>query len=429
MEDRLKEAPIGLEIMVGAPPACRVIFSPASDLQRSDSLSTEIDRPMIMARTEDGENKENSNFDSRVSAALPKLIAEVFSGVKGRQKKGLQPIVLEKIISSSDAAKLRGFQRCENIGIMYKQGDAVMPSCHSGTRILFAQHRETGQRVVLKIRNKRSSFAHKLEEAKWRHSMEFLQNLPQSAEISAILDLFEDQNNYYVVMEKVPGQDLYETLRHGSLSPEEVKEVVKQLLMAINQLHSRNRIHKDIKLENVMFQRATLPPVSGSMSGKGAEHRNSRVSIKLLDFDTVDSFDLRAAHKAEDVLGTDQYIAQEAYAGIYSPASDVFAVGVIAYRLLAGKFPFRWSIFNDQHGDNWVGSPSMNEIRRNLLKQSIDWSLYSFTSDSRAHDLVKKMLSNDSNDRPTITEALDDPWFQDVQQRPQRRAASVMVCL
>lgn len=40
--------------------------------------------------------------------------------------------------------------------------------------------------------------------------------------------------------------------------------------------------------------------------------------------------------KGRHVLGTDQYIAPEAYEGKYSPASDIFAVGVIAYKMLTG---------------------------------------------------------------------------------------------
>merc|ERR1719215_2216840 len=95
-------------------------------------------------------------------------------------------------------------------------------------------------------------------------------------------------------------------------------------------------------------------------------------SVKLIDFDTVEDWSPKSP-KATRVLGTDQYIAPEAYEGRYSPASDIFAIGVIAYRLLAGTFPFRNSLFDDKPGENWVGSPKMREIRGKLQAVRLDW--------------------------------------------------------
>merc|ERR1719235_55446 len=96
-------------------------------------------------------------------------------------------------------------------------------------------------------------------------------------------------------------------------------------------------------------------------------------TVKVIDFDTLDQW-TPSSGVAKDVVGTDQYIAQEAYAGKYSPLSDVFAVGVIAYKLLCGKFPFHDEIFDDEAGENWVGSPKMLQIRRRLKVAKIDFS-------------------------------------------------------
>lgn len=62
--------------------------------------------------------------------------------------------------------------------------------------------------------------------------------------------------------------------------------------------------------------------------------------LKLIDFDTVEPYSAKQARKSKSVIGTDQYIAQEAYGGKYSPASDMFAVGVMAYRTRAAPAPF-----------------------------------------------------------------------------------------
>merc|ERR1719316_600405 len=93
--------------------------------------------------------------------------------------------------------------------------------------------------------------------------------------------------------------------------------------------------------------------LSPKLSPKGRDAaRDGEVSptaVKVIDFDTLDQW-TPTSPGGREVVGTDQYIAQEAYAGKYSPLSDVFAVGVIAYRLLSGRFPFHSQLFNDEPG-------------------------------------------------------------------------------
>merc|ERR1719359_2313057 len=129
-------------------------------------------------------------------------------------------------------------------------------------------------------------------------------------------------------------------------------------------------------------------------------------SVKVIDFDTLDQWTPHAG-VSKDVVGTDQYIAQEAYAGKYSPLSDVFAVGVIAYKLLSGKFPFHDEIFDDEAGENWVGSPKMLQIRRRLKVAKVDFSPSVFHEQPRALDLVTRMLAYNEQHRPTAAAALE----------------------
>merc|ERR1719482_1471245 len=128
-------------------------------------------------------------------------------------------------------------------------------------------------------------------------------------------------------------------------------------------MHENNAIHKDLKLENVVVDAG-----NGRIQADGWSPK----SVKIIDFDTVEEWSPKSP-KAQDVLGTDQYIAQEAYDGTYSPCSDVFSLGVILYRLVAGKFPFREEIFDDQPGENWVGSQKMKQIRNRLKMAKLDF--------------------------------------------------------
>merc|ERR1719189_1472823 len=81
-------------------------------------------------------------------------------------------------------------------------------------------------------------------------------NLLASPHIAAIFDVIEDRDNYFVVMEKVSGKNLFESLTGQELLPvPQVKIILRQILTAIAALHAKGRIHKDLKLENVMFDK------------------------------------------------------------------------------------------------------------------------------------------------------------------------------
>eukprot|EP00928_Gymnodinium_smaydae_P009166 TRINITY_DN13394_c0_g2_i3.p1 TRINITY_DN13394_c0_g2~~TRINITY_DN13394_c0_g2_i3.p1 ORF type:complete len:192 (+),score=31.50 TRINITY_DN13394_c0_g2_i3:208-783(+) len=133
-------------------------------------------------------------------------------------------------------------------------------------------------------------------------------------------------------------------------------------------------------------------------------------SAKLIDFDTVQDWE-PSSPKARDVLGTDGYIAPEAYGGQYSPASDIYCVGVILYKLLTRKFPFRSEIFDDQPGENWVGSPAMARIQERLKHEKIDFQRPPLNKCPAVADLLAKMLAFDAAERPSAEEAMGHPWF------------------
>merc|ERR1711907_503877 len=133
-------------------------------------------------------------------------------------------------------------------------------------------------------------------------------------------------------------------------------------------------------------------------------------AVKLIDFDTVDVYTPK--EKSRSVVGTDQYIAQEAYAGRYSPASDIFSCGVIAYRLITGKFPFKAKMFDDKPGENWVGSPKMKQIQDRLNDFIIDFDRPPFPAEPKATELVRWMLTMNENERPTAKQCLEHEFLE-----------------
>lgn len=256
--------------------------------------------------------------------------------------------------------------------------------------------------VVIKVRSKPNCFRSREDERSWRHNTEFLLNMPENLGIARLHDVLEDPVAFYVVMERVSGMDLFETLvAEGKVSARCARDILRHLLASLVHLHSHNGVHKDLKLENIMLEHSLRA------------RRPSSESVKVIDFDTLEEW-TPTSNTCKDVVGTDQYISQEAYAGRYSPLSDIFAVGVIAYRFLTGKFPFHNGMFDDEAGENWVGSPKMSQIRRRLKAFKVDFSHQVFREHPTAADLVMRMLSYSEQHRPSAAAALEHPWFREV---------------
>lgn len=124
------------------------------------------------------------------------------------------------------------------------------------------------------------------------------------------------------VSEYAPGGSLAEWLeRHGGKSPsfDAATRMVEGILAGLEHLHSRNIIHRDLKPANILLQGETP---------RLADFGIARV-IK-----TTNSYSVT-------VSGTSPYMAPEVYRGKRTEQTDLWAVGVILYQLLAGTLPFR----------------------------------------------------------------------------------------
>jgi len=287
-----------------------------------------------------------------------------------------------------------------------------MPTTHRGMQVLYAKRRLDGEEVVVKIRQKSRSFVGKSDEQAWRQCTNVLLNLSKHWGIVHVHEVLEDSDRYYVVMERIRGQDLFETMcSEGLLPHSEVKAILRQLLAALAHLHGAGCVHQDVKLDNIMLSRSSS---GGRCSSSSSSCTSSLPAISLIDFDTLATdCSVGFVGKSRNVLGTNQYIAPEAYEGRYSPASDVFAAGVVGYWLLVGRPPFDPGIFDDGAGENKAGSPEMMEIQRRLKSATVAWDNEDFgTGMESIASLLQSMLSDDPGMRPSALEALAHTWLQ-----------------
>lgn len=135
----------------------------------------------------------------------------------------------------------------------------------------------------------------------------------------------------FSVMEYLPGEDLGQRLRReGALSWECTRDILLQVIGGLRAAHEMGVLHRDIKPSNVFLVR-------------GRQGRPDYV--KLLDFGLAKAVD-PASSLAEgltlvdEVMGTAQYLAPERILGEPADArSDLYSVGVMAFRMLCGSLP------------------------------------------------------------------------------------------
>ena len=179
-----------------------------------------------------------------------------------------------------------------------------------------ARDEESGQIVALKLLREayaddpeyRSRFERELELARRVHSPHVVQ----------VLGYGVREGSPYLALEYVDGPSLRERLaEHGPYAWPEARALLAQLAAGLADAHAAGILHRDVKPSNVLLA--------------------SDGTAKLTDFGIARGLDLTRVTGTSTLLGTPAYLAPE---GPLDARSDLYALGVIAYELLAGAPPF-----------------------------------------------------------------------------------------
>ncbi|WP_435588876.1 serine/threonine-protein kinase [Micromonospora chalcea] len=137
-----------------------------------------------------------------------------------------------------------------------------------------------------------------------------------------VYDFGSDQHIAFLVMEYVEGDALSATLsRVGRLTPARTMALLAQAADALHAAHEKGIVHRDVKPGNLLVR--------------------PNGTLVLTDFGIARSELVGQLTAAGSVLGTASYISPEQATGaVATPASDVYALGVVAYQCLAGRRPF-----------------------------------------------------------------------------------------
>jgi len=177
------------------------------------------------------------------------------------------------------------------------------------------RHLTLGKHVALKIlRTGASDF-----EARFQREARALARLDHPNCVR-VLDYGRSQEHQFIAMELCAGETLGSALKTGALSVVRALHIARGLLAALGHAHAHGILHRDVKPENVLLVGAR--PV-------------------LIDFGLAVLEDEAALTGAGMCLGSPSYIAPERLLGRGSDArTDLYAVGVILYEMLAGTRPY-----------------------------------------------------------------------------------------
>ncbi|CAE7398425.1 unnamed protein product [Symbiodinium natans] len=180
-----------------------------------------------------------------------------------------------------------------------------------------------------------------------------------------------------IVMDKLDGGDLVEGLqRHlkerGQINCLDVVHVAYQMASSIHYLHNRNVVHRDVKGDNYLMDRKNMT--------------DGQCKIVLTDFGTACT--CKQSDRLSSGVGTKIFWPPEFFDRDYSQKVDVWAMGVIMYGLVSGRFPFR----------------DENDVRNKEVRIP-----------KRVHpvceEYIRKMLDKGEKSRMSSAEVMAHPWI------------------
>jgi len=211
--------------------------------------------------------------------------------------------------------------------------------------------------------------------------------------ICRLLELYQKGRFMYFVMELCEGKDVFDRMleqEEHSFGEPQAADIVRQVASALHYAHNVGIAHRDVKPENMVFV------------NKDPQYNH----IKVIDWGLGFYFGDR---KMKSSVGSLQYCAPEVLqadswtagwtsgSSGYSPACDLWSLGVCTYVILCGKPPF-WGRLNQQL--------KMMKKEKFPMEDQL-WQAIS----PEAKDLVKSLLRVNQKKRLPLAKVLSHPWF------------------
>lgn len=178
------------------------------------------------------------------------------------------------------------------------------------------------------------------------HSMAKLKH-PNTVEVYEYGKL--DSGEDYITMEIVPGKELDELIKTGTIEINKTYKILIQIAQVLNFIHSRHLVHRDIKPSNIRIK--------------------PDGTVKIMDFGLMNQMGIPSQGT---ITGTVFYLPPEVVTGgVIDARSDMYSLGVLAYEVLTGKVPFNGTKTMMQVIRDHVSTmpPSLSKLRSDIPKE------------------------------------------------------------
>ncbi len=236
--------------------------------------------------------------------------------------------------------EIQGILGRGGMGVVYKAFDPAI-------------HRQVAIKTITKSAMDPSELQYAI--ARFRHEAQAVGRLTHPR-IAAIYDYGEDEDLAYIVMELVNGRSLYDHLQNkAKFELSEIGEIIRQLLDGLGYAHAQGVVHRDIKPSNLLI--------------------NDDGRIKISDFG-IAHIDTSSLTQVGEIMGSPGYMSPEQFTGDEPDSrTDIYAAGVIAYELLAGRKPFTGS--NVEIMRQVISERPPNPSQFNpLISAQLDWAVH-----------------------------------------------------
>ncbi|XP_005089290.1 serine/threonine-protein kinase Nek4 [Aplysia californica] len=243
--------------------------------------------------------------------------------------------------------------------------------------VWLAKHKKDKKQYVLKKMN--LGKASRRERKSAEQEAKLLSKL-KHPNIVSYKDSFETDSGFlYIAMQYCEGGDLYAKLkeqRGQALEERQVVEWFVQIAMALQYMHERNILHRDLKTQNIFLTKSKI--------------------IKVGDLGIARVLD-NASDMATTLIGTPYYMSPELFSNKpYNHKSDVWALGCCVYEMTTLKHAFN--------------AKDMNSLVYKILKGRMPPMPGKYSSELLV--LMRSMMHQEPEKRPSVNRILRDPYIK-----------------
>ena len=242
------------------------------------------------------------------------------------------------------------------------------------SKVARAFHTISEQIVAVKILDKKK-IEDEVDIERINREIEILRNI-YHPNVCQMYETYTTIHNYYLIMEYVPGGDLFDYISEKSFLPEnQACYFFRQLISAMEYLSSLGVTHRDIKPENILLN-------------------EDYTQIKLIDFglsNYAENGEFLQSSCGSPCYASPEMLSGKPYSGL---ETDIWSAGIVLYSMLVGGLPF-------------------DDVElKSLYKQIKEGKFYiPSTLSLEAIDLLKQILRVDPRKRITFRELKEHKWF------------------